>query len=270
MRQRAEDQAQQALARADGSCRRRARPRARRRPVTAHAYGSATQAERDGPDVVHLTWHRNWIVVKTRDCRGRGRLDVRDRLDSRELRLQQAQEALKQRRVLERFKDRARLACDTEAARREMQAIDELATTGRRVAQETASEHTGNRRDSAGGQAPRATTDHGPGDARPRPGRVPEAADDAAAEPGSDQAAGQRRVHRAAGDVQLAREAHRSTEAIDQTALSAGLHRQTAGPAAARRRPATSTASTGGADRHRSQRRQVTWQSDPFPPGCRA
>ena len=46
----------------------------------------------------------------------------------RDLRMRQAQEALKQRRVLERFRDRARLAFDSEAAQHEMQAIDELAT----------------------------------------------------------------------------------------------------------------------------------------------
>ena len=65
--------------------------------------------------------------MKTRDVEA-SRLDVRDRLETRDLRMQQAQEARKQRRVLERFKDRARLAFDTEVAHRDMQAIDELAT----------------------------------------------------------------------------------------------------------------------------------------------
>ena len=127
MRQRAEDHAQQALARAERQLQEAERGLRLADDRLRDAYGSANQAERDGTDVVHLTWHRNWIVVKTRDVEA-SRLDVRDRLETRELRLRQAQEALKQRRVLERFKERARLAFDTVAARREMQAIDELAT----------------------------------------------------------------------------------------------------------------------------------------------
>lgn len=127
MRQRAEDQAQQALARAE-----RQLQDAEARLSTADdrlrgAYVSASQAERDGADVVLLTWHRNWIVARTRDVEA-GRLDVRDRLETRDLRLQQAQEARQQRRVLERFKERAQAAFDQDAAHREMQVIDELAT----------------------------------------------------------------------------------------------------------------------------------------------
>jgi flagellar biosynthesis chaperone FliJ len=91
------------------------------------AYASAAQAERGGVDVVQLTWHRNWIVARTRDVEAK-RLEVRDRLEARDMRLVQAQEARKQRRVLEKFKDRAQLAFDLAAAQREMQAIDELAT----------------------------------------------------------------------------------------------------------------------------------------------
>jgi flagellar FliJ protein len=127
MRQRAEEQAQQALARAE-----RQLQEAEVRLSTADdrlrgAYVSAAQAERDGADVVLLTWHRNWIVARTRDVEA-GRLDVRDRLETRDLRLQQAQEARRQRRVLERFKERAQAAFDQDAAHREMQVIDELAT----------------------------------------------------------------------------------------------------------------------------------------------
>ena len=126
MRQRAEDQAQQALARAE-----RQLQDAEARLSTADdrlrgAYVSASQAERDGADVVLLTWHRNWIVARTRDVEA-GRLDVRDRLETRDLRLQQAQEARQQLRVLERFKERAQTAFDQDVAHREMQVIDELA-----------------------------------------------------------------------------------------------------------------------------------------------
>lgn len=127
MRQRAEDQAQQALARAERQLLEAERGLALADDRLRDAYVSAGEAERGGADVVRLTWHRNWIVVKTRDVEA-GRLDVRDRLETRDLRLQQAQEARRQRLVLERFKDRARLAFDTEAAYREMQTIDELAT----------------------------------------------------------------------------------------------------------------------------------------------
>lgn len=127
MRQRAEERAEQDLARAERQLLDAERGLALAEDRLRHAYGSANQAERDGADVVQLTWHRNWIVVKTRNVEA-GRLDVRDRHETRDLRLRQAQEARQQRRVLERFKDRARLAFDTEAARRDMQVIDELAT----------------------------------------------------------------------------------------------------------------------------------------------
>lgn len=127
MRQRAEEQAQQALARAE-----RQLQDAEQRLSSADdrlrgAYAVASEAERAGADVVMLTWHRNWIVAKTRDVEAL-RLEVRDRLEARDLRLQQAHEARKQRRVLERFKERAQVTFDQEAAHREMQGIDELAT----------------------------------------------------------------------------------------------------------------------------------------------
>jgi flagellar export protein FliJ len=127
MRQRAEEQAQQALARAERHLQEAERGLALAEDRLRVAYESANQAERDGVDVVQLTWHRNWIVVKARNVEA-GRLDVRDRFETRDLRLRQAQDARKQRLVIERFKDRARLAFDTEAAHREMQVIDELAT----------------------------------------------------------------------------------------------------------------------------------------------
>lgn len=127
MRQRAEDQAQQALARAERQLVEAERGLTSASEQLRDAYASAGEAERGGADVVRLTWHRNWIVVKTRNVEA-GRLDVRDRLETRDLRLRQAQEARRQRLVLERFKDRARVAFESEAARREMQTIDELAT----------------------------------------------------------------------------------------------------------------------------------------------
>lgn len=127
MRQRAVEQAQQALARAERQLQEAERGLALSEQCLADAYASAGRAEQEGSDVVHLTWHRNWIVVKTRNVEA-GRLDVRDRLETRDLRLHQAHDARKQHRVLERFKDRAQLTFDIELARREMQAIDELAT----------------------------------------------------------------------------------------------------------------------------------------------
>jgi flagellar FliJ protein len=127
MRQRAEDQAQQALARAERQLLEAEGRLSSSDDMLRSAYASAAQAERGGVDVVQLTWHRNWIVARTRDVEAK-RLEVRDRLEARDMRLVQAQEARKQRRVLEKFKDRAQLAFDMAAAQREMQAIDELAT----------------------------------------------------------------------------------------------------------------------------------------------
>ncbi len=127
MRQRAEDEAQQALARAERQLLDAEQRLSAADDRLRSAYASAGQAEREGADVTLLTWHRNWIVARTRDVEAR-RLEVQERLETREFRLRQAQEARKQRRVLERFKDRARTTFDADVARREMQAIDELAT----------------------------------------------------------------------------------------------------------------------------------------------
>ncbi len=127
MRLRAEERAQQALARAEGQLREAERVLWASEDRLRTAYASANEAERAGAAVVHLTWHRNWIVARARDVEAR-RLDVRDRLEARDLRMRHAQEAHKERRVIERFRDRARLAFESEAARCDMQAIDELAT----------------------------------------------------------------------------------------------------------------------------------------------
>jgi flagellar FliJ protein len=127
VRRRIEEQAEQALARAERQLHEAERRLGAAADRLRDAYVSAGQAERDGADVVMLTWHRNWIVAKGRDVEA-GRLEVQDRLEARDLRLTQAQEARRQRRVLERFEERARQAFDSEAAHREMQAIDELAT----------------------------------------------------------------------------------------------------------------------------------------------
>ena len=127
MRQRAEEQAQQALARAERQLQDAEGRFGGATERLRDAYASAAGAEHEGADVVRLTWHRNWIVARTRDVEA-CRLEVQERLETRDLRLARAQEARKQRRVLERFKDRAQSAFDTEAAHRDMQAIDELAT----------------------------------------------------------------------------------------------------------------------------------------------
>ena len=127
MRQRQDDEAKQALAHAERQLQDAERRLAGAADRLRNAYASAAGAEHDQVTVVQLTWHRNWIVVKARDVEA-GRLDVQERLETRELRAHQAQEARKQRRVLERFRDRALLAFETEVARRDMQVIDELAT----------------------------------------------------------------------------------------------------------------------------------------------
>lgn len=127
LRQRAEDEAQRLLTHAEGQLRHAERRFSEAGDRLRVAYASATEAERGGGDPVLLTWHRNWIVVKVRDDEA-ARFEVQERQETRDLRARQAQAARKQRRVLERFRDRARLAFETEAARRDMQAIDELAT----------------------------------------------------------------------------------------------------------------------------------------------
>ena len=88
---------------------------------------SATEAELRHQDACHLGWHRNWIVVKTRDVEAR-RLEVQERQDVRDVTAREARDARVALRVLERLRDRARLAFDTNQARLDMLAIDELAT----------------------------------------------------------------------------------------------------------------------------------------------
>ena len=127
MRQTRDDEAQRALAHAE----RRVRDAERRLDETeallAAAYLAATEAERTGHDISHLFWHRNWIVVKTRDVEAR-RLEVQERKDVRDVTAREARSARVALRVLERLRDRKRRVFDLEQARQEMLAIDELAT----------------------------------------------------------------------------------------------------------------------------------------------
>src|SRR5688500_20316359 len=89
MRQRAEDQAQQALARAERQLLEAEGRLSASDDMLRSAYASAAQAERGGGDVVQLTWHRNWIVARTRDGEAK-RQEGRDRHAARETRLVQA------------------------------------------------------------------------------------------------------------------------------------------------------------------------------------
>lgn len=127
LRQRRDDDAQRALAQAE----RRLRDAERRLDAAAAqlsaAYQAATDAELSSQDVSQLGWHRNWIVVKTRNVEAR-RLEVRECRDVFEVTARQAREARVALRVLERLRDRKRLAFDRDQAREEMLAIDELAT----------------------------------------------------------------------------------------------------------------------------------------------
>ena len=127
LRQARDDEAQRALAQAERRLRDAERRLAECEQRLMEAYAAATEAERGGADVTHLFWHRNWIVVKTRDVDAR-RLEVQERLDVRDVTAREAREARVALRVLERLRDRARLAFETDQARQEMLAIDELAT----------------------------------------------------------------------------------------------------------------------------------------------
>lgn len=127
MRQTRDDEAQRALAHAERRVRDAERRLAEAEARLAEAYQEATQAERDGADMTRLAWHRNWIVVKTRDVEAR-RLEVQERQDVRDVTAREARDARVALRVLERLRDRARLAFDTNQARLDMLAIDELAT----------------------------------------------------------------------------------------------------------------------------------------------
>lgn len=127
LRQRRDDEAQRALAQAE----RRARDAERRLEAAtvqlSAAYEAATEAELRHQDACHLGWHRNWIVVKTRNVDAR-RLEVqecRDMLDAASRLARDARVAL---RVLERLRDRKRQAFDRAQAHHDMLAIDELAT----------------------------------------------------------------------------------------------------------------------------------------------
>jgi flagellar FliJ protein len=127
LRQRRDDEAQRVMAQAE----RRVRDAERRLDLANAqlnaAYQAATDAELQRQDVSHLGWHRNWIVVKTRNVEAR-RLEVQECRDVLDATTRQAREARVALRVLERLRDRKRLAFDRDQAREEMLAIDELAT----------------------------------------------------------------------------------------------------------------------------------------------
>jgi flagellar export protein FliJ len=127
MRQTRDDEAQRALAHAERRVRDAERRLDEAEALLAAAYLAATEAERVGHDISHLFWHRNWIVVKTRDVEAR-RLEVQERKDVRDVTAREARSARVALRVLERLRDRKRRVFDLEQARQEMLAIDELAT----------------------------------------------------------------------------------------------------------------------------------------------
>ena len=127
LRQTRDDEAQRALAQAERRLLDAERRLAESERRLSEAYAAATEAERSGTDVTHLSWHRNWIVVKTRDVDAR-RLEVQERQDVRDVTAREARDARVALRVLERLRDRARLAFESHQARQEMLAIDELAT----------------------------------------------------------------------------------------------------------------------------------------------
>lgn len=127
MRQTRDDEAQRALAHAERRVQDAERRLAGADERLAAAYREAAEAARQGADMTRLAWHRNWIVVKTRDVEAR-RLEVQERQDVRDVTTREARDARVALRVLERLRDRARLAFDSNQARLEMLAIDELAT----------------------------------------------------------------------------------------------------------------------------------------------
>lgn len=127
MRQRRDDEAQRALAQAERRLQDAQGRQAQAEGALAGAYEDATLAEREGVDVTALGWHRNWIVVKTRDVEAR-RLEVLERQDVRDVTAREAREARVALRVLEKLRERQRAAFEAAEAHRDMQAIDELAT----------------------------------------------------------------------------------------------------------------------------------------------
>lgn len=138
MRQRRDDEAQRALAQAERRLQDAQGRQAEAEGALAGAYADATLAEREGADVTALGWHRNWIVVKTRDVEAR-RLEVLERQDVRNVTAREAREARVALRVLEKLRERQRAAFEAAEAHRDMQAIDELATlrAARRLGERT-------------------------------------------------------------------------------------------------------------------------------------
>lgn len=127
LRQTRDDEAQRALAQAERRLQDAERRMEEAAGQLAAAYAAATDAERGGEDTTRLSWHRNWIVVKTRDVDAR-RLEVQERQDVRDVTAREARDARVALRVLQRLRERARLAFDQHEARQEMLAIDELAS----------------------------------------------------------------------------------------------------------------------------------------------
>lgn len=127
MRQTRDQEAQRSLAQAERRVRDAQQQLADARQALATAYASATEATRAAAVTTALDWHRNWIVARTRDVEA-ARLFVQDCQDIVHVRTREAQDARRDMRVLERFRDRARASFDADVARQEMNTIDELAT----------------------------------------------------------------------------------------------------------------------------------------------
>jgi flagellar export protein FliJ len=127
LRVRAQDAAEQALARAQAETRAAAAALTEARAEIDRAHAEH-RAAWDGADaLVRGEWHRNWMVGLQRNvARARAVLEER-RIEERRA-AEIAREARKQVKVLERLKARTLQAWALEARRAEQKALDELAS----------------------------------------------------------------------------------------------------------------------------------------------
>ena len=218
---RAQEDAARARAGARRRHARRVRPLrgSRRRRGRWHRRGAPREAPQRARRSAAQSWYRNWIIGSGRESTACARDGVRAarRAVPTPRRAACTPTARRRRRVLERLRGRRTRPdagrtrggnrrnstswrrCDSRAPRRTKENVSERRMRPHRSAADNGADTTTRRRDAQ---------------TRSRARRVPAAAGHAVAASGSDEAAGRRRVHRAAGAVQLARAAHpdRNTE----------------------------------------------------------
>jgi flagellar FliJ protein len=125
LRRRQEDEARQALARAESRKAEAERLRDDTRRAIEETLARGRQAEQRAGDVTVRLWYRNWITAQRLELARREQA-VADRDTDLRQAVKRAQEAYRRRRMLERLRERAHTAFLAGERREEQKVLDEL------------------------------------------------------------------------------------------------------------------------------------------------